>query len=108
MLSTIFVGKYYAINPRSERVLPDGRSLKKDMIVLVDAIDLRENTCRELNSRQFKKASEMNRWCKIVEILRVDEFWISFRARYADNTEIVRKIDVGFPWIVKIDSIQEF
>ena len=89
----------YEMNPETDEVLFDGRSLKNGMVVLLEDEGLRAH-CSD--PRIF------NRWALVSEVQVVlgdDGKIIGFIATYSDGTKRKRLDDIRLAWLVKKDSI---
>lgn len=101
---TNFVDKFYQMDPTTEDLLFEGRSLKNGMIVLIGDSGWREDVSGELDHQSLELARANNRWA-LVTNLHVRPSKISFVGLYDDGTKIRRDFQNDYPWLVKISTI---
>lgn len=117
--SSIFVDKFYEMDPEFEDLLSHGKHLQNGMIVLLEDSLMREETTSR-NDYAAERMREVNRWCEVsqLEIIRRYDYddqmgsviaesapLISFIAIYSDGTKKKRRYDSSYAWIVKLDSV---
>lgn len=121
MNETIYVSKFYEMNPEDDELLPSGVDLRDGMIVLLEDTLVRGNweTGRELGPYEIERVKECNRWCEVSHItirrrFEHDEMGaviaessplVSFVATYPDGTKKKRNYDAAYAWLVKRISI---
>jgi hypothetical protein len=124
---TMFVDKFYVMDPEFDDLLNTGAELKDGMIVLIEE-SMSKTNLEFLNvvdsasyQYDYNRALENNRWCTVsqVSIRRrydYDQYGavigessplISFIAIYADGTKRKRTYDSSYAWFVKKDTIPE-
>jgi hypothetical protein len=104
MDSSIFVDKFYEMNPETEELFPSGAYLKDGMVVLLSNFEMRVLTTDWLSTSQYDRAKEVNRWCKVRDI-RITSGLVAFVGEYEDGTMRLRQHPVGLGWLVKHDSM---
>lgn len=114
--TSIYVDKFYEMDPEFEVLLPVGTQLQNNMIVLVEDHMLRVNL-EEIDKNRYEehRARESNRWCVVSELKiidrRMNDFTapqnplVTFIATYADGVQRKRSYDSSYAWIVKRESI---
>lgn len=106
------VPKFYAMDPETEDMIPNGRYLANGMRVLIADPDCRERpeeiVGTELDWRKYKML-ERNRWCTVshVDISSNDNRSVSFVAVYEDGSKHQYVMGISKAWLVKSDSIVE-
>lgn len=121
---TMFVDKFYQMDPAFEDLLPDGTFLKDGMVVLIEDSLSRVEMDRAINDDRgydMSRARENNRWCTVSHVQfrshpQIDyesgrsiglNHLVSFVATYGDGTKTKRTYNVSYSWIVKKDSIPQ-
>ena len=112
MENSMFVDKFYEMDPQFEDLLPDGSYLKEGMVVLLEDSMFRADSERvEANPYEAEKMREANRWCRVTHLEIGNRYdpnpLIKFIAVYGDGVKKKRVYNVSFAWIVKIDSIPQ-
>lgn len=121
MQATVFVDKFYEMDPQFEDLIPEGTQLRDGMIVLLEDSTLRSDPDALLSKYDEERMREVNRWCTVSELTVrrrfdrnemgdvIDEAspLISFIAIYADGTKKKRTYDASYAWIVKLESISQ-
>ena len=117
-MSSLFVDKFYEMDPQFEDLLPDGTYLQDGMVVLVEDSFIRADPSND-NKYEIERARETNRWATVSHI-KVMKRWehddmgrvlgessplVSFVATYGDGTKKKRSYDASYAWIVKLDSM---
>ncbi len=109
MTESLYVDRFYVMDPEFDDVLFSGAELREGMVVLLEDPLMRGDLDRQdVYSRN--RRDECNRWC-VVERLEVrprPEFGsplVRFLARYPDGTKRLRSYDASYGWIVKKGSM---
>lgn len=120
-MASLFVDKYYDMDPQFEDLLPDGTYLQDGMVVLLEDSMLRADPSRAENVHEIERAKEANRWATVSHV-KVTKRWahnehgdalgetsplVSFVATYGDGTKKKRSYDASYAWIVKLDSMSK-
>jgi len=106
------VPKYYAMDPETEDMLPDGGRLMDGMKVLIADPDCREHL-QALSAEPpvewlRDKIMERNRWCTVSHLkLTNHNNTVAFIAIYEDGTKRQYRMGLEYAWLVKLDSIPD-
>lgn len=119
-MSSLFVEKFYEMDPQFEDLLPNGTHLKDGMVVLLeDSLHRADPSRINENPYEAEKARAVNRWATVSHV-EVIQRWerndhgeviggysplVTFVATYGDGTKKKRSYDASFAWIVKLDSL---
>lgn len=122
MSESVFVDKFYQMDPKHEDLIADGSELKEGMVVMIGDKMFRadmNHLSHHPHPYLHERAMENNRWCTISQIKILERFYIdmmgramsqaspvvTFVATYADGVKIKRSFPADCPWIVKKDSL---
>lgn len=96
------VPMHYTMDPETEDVI-FGDEIKIGMVVLRQdgKLDL---TMAERYDELYN-VKIFNRWCTVVDEVRVSNGLVVFKAQYEDGMKVIRESGEHFGWIVKKDSI---
>jgi len=108
-LSSQFVPMHYQMDPTTDDLLANGRLLRNGMVVLVEDSIIRQDVRRldveEVSPYDLERALEANRWATVTEIeFRYDDL-VKFVAVYEDGSKKIRRYNVSYGWLVKLDSL---
>lgn len=109
---TQFVDKYYEMDPATEALLPNGRSLKPGMCVLIDRHSARADVAklkepeRSNYNEIFYLARERNRWCLVAEVEIIEDY-VHFTATYDDGVSRRRSVPLVAGWLVKLAGLKD-
>ena len=96
------VPMHYTMDPETEDVI-FGDEIKIGMVVL------RQDGKLDLTmAERFDELYDVkifNRWCTVVDEVRVSNGLVVFKAQYEDGMKVIRESGEHFGWIVKKDSI---
>ena len=102
-----FVPKYYVMDPETEEVVFDGKSLADGMVILIADPNERARPEKDLDGDWGQdRLLERNRWCTVSKVVvepGVNSLY--FLATYEDGTQRKRSYSIQQSWIVKKDSI---
>lgn len=97
-----FVGKYYQMNPETDRLLFDATELHDGMTILIENPEVRIDVSRELDEEAYDLALRWNRWARTSHVV-IDEQpgILAFIATYYDGSQ--KKIVIGskHAWLAK-------
>lgn len=112
--ATLFVDKFYRMDPEFEDLLPRGTDLRDGMIVLLeDSLLKADLDIMHRSKYEADHARETNQWCVVSDVeitTRVDEHGremqplVSFVAIYPDGHKRKRAYAASYAWIVKRES----
>lgn len=108
MTETKFVPKFYAMDSKTDDLLPYGTQLENGMIVLIDSSKQRVDTSREMEPWEEERALECNRWATITDLEVINSGCsIRFIAVYEDGSKRKREHAINVSWLVKLHSFPE-
>jgi len=101
-----FVPMDFEMDPTTDDLIW-GSSLEQGMIVLVDAITIREDPTKHVSELDHEcdpyscnRLKEKSRWCMVTDLRKHGDL-VSFIALYADGTKRSRTYNQSFGWFVK-------
>ncbi|QAY17192.1 hypothetical protein SEA_MADAMATO_74 [Streptomyces phage Madamato] len=103
-----FVPKYYVMDPDTEEIIFDAKSLADGMEVLIGDPNERARPEKDLDGDWGQdRLLERNRWCTVSKVTMIPGTAnsVQFLATYEDGTQRKRSYSVQQSWIVKKDSI---
>ena len=103
-IPTELVERYATVDPETEEILFSGADLRRDMIVVIEDVELRWDLVDEPDERQLYYTMVMNRWCRVSNLFHRNGK-VEFLAEYEDGFQVKRVTPVEKAWIVKKDSI---
>ena len=118
MSTSLFVSKFYEMDPQFEDLLANGKDLKDGMIILLEDSMFRGDP-DSTSPYEQEKVREINRWCTVSQVniqrrFDTDELGrviqeasplVSFVATYGDGVKKKRSYDSSYAWIVKLESM---
>lgn len=104
-----YVPKYYLMDVKTEGLLPNSRSLREGMEVLIENAGEKVNLDSVVRgSANYDKllyqANVFNRWCTVSDVELIDNY-VYFTATYKDGVKVRRNVWVATSWLVKLDGI---
>ncbi len=100
---TMFVEKFYQMDPRDEDLLFDGSSLRNGMTVLVEDFAMREDPTfePEMNGLQREALYRFNRWFTVSHLTVMSDNHLVFMATYLDGSKKKIRISINQGYYVK-------
>lgn len=100
---SMFVDRYYEMDPQTDDLLLDGQLLEPGMIVLIENIYLREDITL-MSEEKKNRALETNRWALVSNLEKHGDS-LSFVAIYEDGSKRNRKYKLDHGWLVKKETV---
>jgi len=105
--STVFVDKYYEMDPQTEDLLHDSGMLEEDMVVLIADSKYRAhiNEVSLSSDENVDHARKFNRWATVTYRVVWSDYSVSFVAVYEDGTKRKFHVSQHCAWFVKLNSL---
>lgn len=100
---SLFVPKFYQMDPKHEDLLFDGTDLREGMIVLIEHPMYRADVDVELSGAELEQAMRFNRWAMITR-LNITGNELTFVAEYADGSKKKISASAKESWLMMLPN----